>query len=137
MAQIFVFGFVENDLEIKKSQSDSSYVCFTLKEQAGKNRTQSYQVWAWNEDVSRLTRLGVKRGSFIWVTGTLELVDCTTDRGKTMTKLLKVYLSNWGYVSFRRSTQDTAAASNDSGPFSESRTPSVEVLDGERNALPE
>lgn len=137
MAQIFAFGFVEDDLEVKKSQSGSSYVCFSLKEQAGKNRVQSYQVWAWNENVSRLTGLGVKKGSLIWITGALQLVDCTTGQGKGKTKLLKVYLSNWGYVPFRRSAQNAAAESKESGYFPEDHILPAEVLDGERDALPE
>ena len=37
------------------------------REQIGKGRTQAYQVWAWNENVSRLTTLGVKKGSFLWL----------------------------------------------------------------------
>ena len=137
MAQIFVFGFVGNDLEIKKSQSDSSYVCFHLYEQTGKGRTQSYQVWAWGEDVSRLTRLGVKKGSLIWVCGTLHLVDCTTGHGKTKTKLLKLSLANWGYVPSRHSTQQPENVSNETGIFPATPVPSAEVLDGDRETLPE
>ena len=63
MAQIFVLGRVEDDLSSMTSQSGSAYVCFRLTEQAGKGRTQAYQVWAWNEDVTRLLRLGVKKGT--------------------------------------------------------------------------
>ena len=36
MAQIFAFGRVENDLAPKKSQKDSTYVCFGFTEQTGK-----------------------------------------------------------------------------------------------------
>ena len=54
MAQIYVFGRVDEDLVVKTSQKNSPYVCFTFKEQTGKGRTQFYQVWAWNENVSRL-----------------------------------------------------------------------------------
>lgn len=135
MAQIFVFGLVENDLEVKKSQSDSSYVCFYLKEHTGKGRMQSYQVWAWGDNVSHLTRLNVKKGSRVWITGTLQLVDCTMDHGKVHTKLLKVYLSNWGYVPSRHSVQNTAA--NELGLLQEDHLPSAEILDGDRKPLPE
>ena len=47
MAQIFAFGRVENDLAPKKSQKDSTYVCFGFTEQTGKGQFQYYQVWAW------------------------------------------------------------------------------------------
>ncbi len=91
MAQIYVFGHVENDLVPQTSQKGSTYVCFYLKERTGKGRFQSYQVWAWEEDVFRLLNGKVHKGSFIWLTGTQELVDCTADQGKTKTKRLKVY----------------------------------------------
>ena len=78
MAQIFAFGRVENDLVPKKSQKDSTYVCFGFTEQTGKGQFQYYQVWAWDDEVSRLARLGVKKGSRLWITGTQHLVDCTT-----------------------------------------------------------
>ena len=98
MAQIFAFGRVENDLVPKKSQKDSTYVCFGFTEQTGKGQFQYYQVWAWDDEVSRLARLGVKKGSRLWITGTQQLVDCTAGHGKERTKILKIYLSNFGFL---------------------------------------
>ena len=136
MAQIFLFGRVENDLEVKKSQKISSYVCFYVKEQAG-SRSQSYQVWAWNIDVSRLIQLGVKKGSQIWITGTLQMVDATDSQGTIKTKLLKVYLTNWGYISLRSPTYGHAD-SKDDPVIPEAVSPSsAEILDGDRDFLPE
>lgn len=135
MAQIFVMGRVEDDLVTKKSQSASAYVCFRLTEQVGKGRTQSYQVWAWNEDVTRLGKLGVRKGKMIWLTGTQELVDSTTDQGKTKTKLLKVYLTNFGFVPGHFSGEHCTAIPND--PGTAASAPPPEVLDGSREPLPE
>ena len=98
MAQIFAFGRVENDLVPKKSQKDSTYVCFGFTEQTGKGQFQYYQVWAWDDEVSRLARLGVKKDSRLWITGTQQLVDCTAGHGKERTKILKIYLSNFGFL---------------------------------------
>lgn len=135
MAQIFVLGRVEDDLVIKTSQSESAYVCFRLTEQAGKGRTQTYQVWAWNEDASRLDRLGVRKGKTIWLTGTLELVDCTTGQGTAKAKLLKVYLTNFGFVPGHYSGERHTAIPN--GPETAAAAPPPEVLDGSREPLPE
>lgn len=135
MAQIFVLGRVEDDLVIKTSQSESAYVCFRLTEQAGKGRTQTYQVWAWNEDASRLDRLGVRKGKTIWLTGTLELVDCTTGQGTAKTKLLKVYLTNFGFVPGHYSGERHTAIPNN--PETAASAPPPEVLDGSREPLPE
>ncbi len=137
MAQIFVLGRVENNLEVKKSQNHSSYVCFYVKEQTGPGQTQSYQVWAWDTDVSRLIRMGVKKGSLVWFTGTMKLVDSTENHGRDRTKLLKVYLTNWGYVPSWHSRRDHTNGSGDSESLPDTSIPSAEVLDGDRESLPE
>ena len=122
---------------VKQSQNNSSYVCFSFKEQIGKGRTQSYQVWAWNEDVSRLVALGVKKGSLLWLTGTMHLVDCTEEQGKVKTKVMKVFLTNWEYLPTRRSTSNQVDAENDTGQLPDPHMPPAEVMDGDRTALPE
>lgn len=135
MAQIYVFGHVGNPLIPQQSQSNSTYVCFYLNEQTGKGRYQSYQVWAWNEDVTRLIQKKVQKGSLIWLTGTQELVDCTTGQGKERAKILKVYLTNWGFVPAGLNRQTAESGFNDLE--STQNPPSAEVLDGERVSLPE
>ena len=137
MAQIYVFGRVEEDLVVKTSQKNSPYVCFTFKEQTGKGRTQSYQVWAWNENVSRLVTLGVRKGSLLWLTGTMQLVDCTEEQGKVRTKVMKVFLANWGYLPTKQSASIQADVENETGQLSDSPIPPAEVMDGDRTALPE
>ena len=93
MAQIFLFGRVENDLEVQISQ--------------------------------------------IWITGTLQMVDATDSQGTIKTKLLKVYLTNWGYISLR-STTYSHAGSKDAPVTPEAVSPSsAEILDGDRDFLPE
>ncbi len=136
MAQIFAFGRVENDLVPQKSQRDSTYVCFGFTEQTGKGQFQYYQVWAWDDEVSRLIQLGVKKGSRLWITGTQQLVDCTAGHGKEKAKVLKIYLSNFGFLPGRFPKESPADFPNDP-ETAESAPPPVEVLDGERESLPE
>lgn len=136
MAQIFAFGRVENDLVPQKSQRDSTYVCFGFTEQTGKGQFQYYQVWAWDDEVSRLMQLGVKKESRLWITGTQRLVDCTSSHGKEKAKVLKIYLSNFGFLPGRFPKESPAYFPNDP-ETAESAPPPVEVLDGERESLPE
>ena len=136
MAQIFAFGRVENDLVPQKSQRDSTYVCFGFTEQTGKGQFQYYQVWAWDDEVSRLMQLGVKKESRLWITGTQRLVDCTSGHGKEKAKVLKIYLSNFGFLPGRFQKERPADFPNDPETV-ESAPPPVEVLDGERESLPE
>ncbi len=137
MAQIYVIGHVMDDLVVKQSQKDSSYICFSFSEQIDKNRRQYYQVWAWNEDVSRLMKLGVKKGSFLWLTGTLQLVDCTKEQGKVKTKIMKVFLTNWGYIPTKNSISEDMDRNNDTGQSIDSYSSLTENMDGDRIALPE
>lgn len=134
MAQVYTFGYVMNDVVPKTSQKNTTYVCFTLKEQLRKGRSQTFQVWAWGDLVTQLTKSGICKGSMIWISGTLELVDFTVNHGQNRTKDMKVYLSSFGHVLGRNSKRTAEAnkykAINDAHP-------SVEELDGDRMPLPE
>lgn len=133
MAQVFVFGRVEDDLALKTSQKGREYVCFRLRERLTNGLTQQYQVWAWGEDALRLEHRRVKRGSVIWLSGSLWLVDCTTNRGQTPTKVLKVALADWGFLPTAQQTGSHAfALANEEDP----PDPPVRVLDGDREPLP-
>ncbi len=137
MAQIYAVGHVASEIVVKKSQKNTSYVCFYFREQTGRDRIQSYQVWAWNEHVTRLISMGVKKGSLLWLTGTMQLVDCTEKNGKVKTKVMKVYLTGLGYLPTSRSISNKMDAENETGQRSEHPVPHAEVMDGDRTALPE
>lgn len=141
MAQVFVFGRVTTDLTLKTSQSKHPYLCFDLAENIGygqKQRTLFYQVWAWDTDALRLVQFGVKKRSFLWVTGSLDLVDGTANNGTVKTKHLKIALDNWGFVPGGQSKQSetafTGSAELTTNPV---HFPVSEELDGDHNSLPE
>lgn len=141
MAQVFVFGRVTDDLTLKTSQAGSPYLCFNLAENISygkKQRTLFYQVWAWDADALRLVRFGVKKRSLLWVTGSLELVDCTADNGTTKTKRLKVALDNWGFVPGGQKNQSETACTGSAEPEMNAASFSItEELDGDHSPLPE
>lgn len=130
MAQVFIFGYVEDEIVPKQSQKETTYVSFRLKEYIGKGRIQTYQVWAWEETVKLIQKLGIKKGSQVWVTGSLELVDCTVNKGTAKTKMLKVYCSSIGFVPGNKQSTDTQNAPEIPMTFQ------VEELDGDREPLP-
>lgn len=135
MAQIFVFGRVTADLTLKESINHTPYICFSLAENIGfgdKCRTQYYQVWAWGQDTSRLIKLGVKRGSLIWLTGSQELVDSTKKDGETKTMNLKVSLDNWGFV-----PTGQLKPPDPNFPKEPETVAETNKLDGDREFLPE
>ena len=132
MAQINVIGYVAQDIILKHSQKGTAYVHFYVKEYIGKSRYQVYQVWAWDNVASKLQRLRIKKGSLIWVSGSLELVDHTA-KGGQKTKMLKVYCNDLGIVQCFPAANTSAESRN-----AEGASPGLPVeLDGDRNQLPE
>lgn len=119
----------------KQSQKQNAYVCFHLREHLGKGRFQTFQVWVWGSDVARIVRLGIKKGSMIWICGSMELVECTQQRGKVRTKVQKVFCSNFGFLPTNKESNQTVLQENSiSDPPS---PPAVVELDGNRMPLPE
>ena len=101
MAQVYVIGRVTADLELKTSQNDKPYVRFSFAENIGSHdraRTQYYQVWAWGEDAERLVKANVRKGSFLFLAGSLELETYTKQDSLTVDKRLRVSLQDWGFV---------------------------------------
>ena len=97
MAQIYVFGRVMWDLVPKESHTKQPYVCFELMERSGGKKPDAYQVWARGEQVARLMKLKVKKGSLIWLTGSQTLADVRLKDGSTVKKL-KVWLTDFGFL---------------------------------------
>ena len=135
MAQIHVFGRVMHDLVPKESQSKQPYVCFDLMERSGNNPPDFYQVWAHGDQVARLVRLKIKKGSMIWLTGSQKLVDVRQKDGTTVKKL-KIWLTDFGFLPGQTSRAKTECEQHDSDTAATAPAPS-EVMDGDRESLPE
>lgn len=119
----------------KESQSKQPYVCFDLVERSGGEHPNFYQVWARGDQVARLTRLKVKKGSMIWLTGSQKLVDVRQKDGATVKKL-KVWLTDFGFLPGQSSRAKAEHEQHDSDAAATAPAPS-EVMDGDRESLPE
>ena len=138
MAQVYVIGRITADLELKHGQNKNPYVRFGFAENIGSKdraRTQYYQVWAWNEDATRLMNAGVKKGTLIFIAGTVELETYTKKDGLSIDKRLKVSLNDWGFVPFGngRDNQNTLhqKSSADDSPHT------LDYINGDKDNLPE
>lgn len=142
MSQSYTIGRVTADLELQSSANNVPYVRFSLAEKLGygeQARTQYLQVWAWREDATRLIKRKVKKGSLLWVSGSLELETYQKQDGTTTDKRLKVTLDNWGFVPGGKAS---ATPSDAEAPHVESSldnamqaVPDGEI-DGDREPLP-
>ena len=135
MAQITVFGSITEDLILKRSQRNITYVSFHLREFLGKGRFQTFQVWVWGSDADRIMRLGMNKGSLIWVSGSMELVDSTQQHGKERAKVLKIYCKDFGYLPRNKGADQFAQQKQ--GITEAGSVPAPLELDGDRMPLPE
>lgn len=137
MAQVYVIGRITADLELKTSEKNNSYVRFDIAENIGSRQnlhTQYFQICAWSEDANRLIKARAKKGSLIWVTGSLELEPYTKRDGVTVDKRMKILLDNWGFVPV-----GGAKTSKEGQAQTTSEVPSqqdYEGIDGDRDTLP-
>ncbi len=133
MAKLMCIGRVTADLELRESSRKEPYIRFSLAESLGYGetaRTQYYQVWAWGHLARNLINRKVRKGSLIWVSGSLELEEYTRKDGKTKDKRLKLKLDDWDYIpAFQRKTGSGIPQSEPAG--------SPELVDSEREPLPE
>jgi single-stranded DNA-binding protein len=142
MSQLYVIGRVTADLELQESTNKTAYVRFDLAENIGYGETkhpQYYQVWAWAGDAMHLLKRKVKKGSLIWVSGSLILETYVKKDGISKDKRLKVTLDNWGYVPADKSVsteQSPTDAPSASPPLADD-LPQVGKIDGDREALPD
>ena len=133
MAQINVIGYVTQDIVLKQSQEGNAYVHFFLKEYLSKSRYQTYQVWIWENIIPKLKRYKIKKGSLIWITGSLELVDYTARDRQDMHQMLKINCNDLGVIRVNLADSTPAESRN-----AESVSPGLpKELDGDRNQLPE
>ncbi len=132
MAQANLIGRVTSDLELKVSVKKVPYLRFSIAERVGYRdsaHTQYIQVWAWDGMAKRLVDAGVKKGSLLRVSGSLELEEYTRQDGVTRDKRLKLRLKEWGFA--------PAAQRQEGAPHPGKEVPAPEIINGDLEPLPE
>ena len=138
MAQAFVIGRITADLEMKTSANGNPYVRFDIAENIGSkenSRPQYFQVCAWSDDAKRLVKAHAKKGSLVWVSGSLELESYTKKDGVTTDKRMKILLDNWGFIPIGASKE--RMRSPEQTPPEIPAPETVPEIDGDRDPLPE
>ena len=143
MSQVYTIGRVTADFELKMSQQMNPYVRFSIAENIGYGqnaKAQFLQVWARKEHAENLIKAHVKKGSLIWVSGSVELEEFMKKDATTLDKRLKIELSNWGFVAVGKPKSDTNSQTQLNGElggdFPSGSIPSGGEIDGNREELP-
>ena len=135
MSQIYVIGRITADLELKTSANGIPYARFELAEKIGRKehmRTQYLQICAIGDDAKRIAHARVRKGSLIWISGSLEFEKYTNRDGSTIDKN-KVLLDNWGFVPVSADKADDALCDESSVTVCIN---TANTIDGDKEILP-
>ncbi len=135
MAQTYVVGQVNSQIELKTSAKSNPYVRFELVESIGgktNSRTQFFHVCAFADNALSIVEAGVRQGSIIKVYGMLEM-ETYGKQDESVDKRMKIMLTAWGLYPI--------GASKEKGSLDKALPKRVEpmkviTIDGEKEPLP-
>lgn len=117
--QITLTGRVTADLELQTSQNNTEYVQFNVAVNKGYGEQEHpnfYQCVLFGKAAERISKAGVKKGSLLFITGDLDLVEFTrkSDNSKGMIPKITVY--EWNYIPTGKRTEDGNANTGSDAP---------------------
>ena len=138
--QISLMGRVTADLEIQTSTNGTDYIQFNVAVNKGygeQEHANFYQCVLFEKAAERLSKAGVKKGSLLFITGDLDLVEYTrkSDGSKGMIPKITVY--EWNYVPTGKRAEGGNANTGGGAPASASTDDGfMNVEDCGENGLP-
>ena len=138
--QISLMGRVTADLEIQTSTNGTDYIQFNVAVNKGygeQEHANFYQCVLFGKAAERLSKAGVKKGSLLFITGDLDLVEFTrrSDGSKGMIPKITVY--EWSYVPGGKRAEGGNANAGSGAPASASADDGfMNVEDCGENGLP-
>ena len=104
-------GRVTADLELQTSQNGTQYVQFHVAVNKGfgdPQHTNYYQCILFGRTAERIMHAGVKKGSALFVTGDLDLVEYTRKNDGTKGMIPKITVYDWNYLPSGKSKGDSS-----------------------------
>lgn len=115
--QITLTGRVTADLELQVSPGGTKYVQFNVAVNKGygeQEHANFYQCILFGNATDRLSKAGVKKGSLLFITGDLDLVEYTRKGDGSKGMIPKVVVYDWNYVPSGKRAENNNA-NTDSG----------------------
>ena len=117
--QISLMGRVTADLEIQTSTNGTDYIQFNVAVNKGfgeQEHPNFYQCVLFGKATERISKAGVKKGSLLFITGDLDLVEYTrkSDGSKGMIPKITVY--EWNYIPTGKRTEGGNANAGSGAP---------------------
>ena len=117
--QISLMGRVTADLEIQTSANGTDYIQFNVAVNKGfgeQEHPNFYQCVLFGKATERISKAGVRKGSLLFITGDLDLVEFTrkSDGSKGMIPKITVY--DWNYVPSGKRTEGSNTNTDSGAP---------------------
>lgn len=140
-AQITMAGRVTHDVELRTNpNTNAQYLRANLAVNEGygeHTHTSYYQCWFEGDEAIRASKAGVRKGSLLFVSGALSIVDTQRKDGTPIT-VAKVSRCRWDYIPVGKK-QDAAPVASTTAPQPQAAAPapkmddfaSVDLDDGE------
>lgn len=119
--QISTLARVTADFDLQTSQNKTQYVQFNVAVNKGfgeQEHANFFQCVLFGKAAERIINAGVRKGSLLFITGDLDLVEYTrkTDGSKGMIPKITVY--EWNYVPTGKRTESSNASAGNNSPAS-------------------
>ena len=118
---ITLTGRVTADLEIQTSSNGTAYIQFNVAVNKGfgeQEHANFYQCILFGKAAERLSKAGVKKGSLLFITGDLDLVEYTRKADSSKGMIPKITVYEWNYVPTGKRTEGSNANADAGTPAS-------------------
>ena len=136
--QITLTGRVTADPELQTSSNGTSYVQFNVAINKGfgeQEHPNFYQCILFGKAAERICNAGVKKGSLLFITGDLDLVEFTRKADGSKGIIPKITVYDWNYVSAGKRAENNNANADNNTP-AEADDNFMNVEDCGENGLP-
>lgn len=138
LTQISLMGRVTADLEIQTSSNGTDYIQFNVAVNKGfgeQEHPNFYQCVLFGKATERISKAGVRKGSLLFITGDLDLVEFTRKSDKSKGMIPKITVYDWSYVPSGKRTEGSNTNA-DSGVPAEAEDGLMNLEDCGENGLP-
>lgn len=118
---ITLTGRVTADLELQTSAGGTEYIQFNVAVNKGYGEQEHpnfYQCVLFGKAAERLSKAGVKKGSLLFITGDLDLVEYTRKADGSKGMLPKITVYEWSYIPTGKRTEGSNASTDAGTPAS-------------------
>ena len=133
---ITLTGRVTADLELQTSANGTDYIQFNVAVNKGygeQEHANFYQCVLFGKASERISKAGVKKGSLLFITGDLDLVEYTRKADNSKGTIAKITVHDWSYVPSGKRTEDANA---DAGTPASTDDGFMDMEDCGENGLP-